>query len=249
MKLRPFILLGSLLLITCLSQAMDIKRSDGDSVSVAITEAESSKEVILKKARNRLAEHFKGSQFRLSVSPRWIPRRLLRTEPGNIISVELAGGVQRHTDFQVVYKSENKKRRTAIQLVVDAKKKVPVASNRITAGSKVKKSQLSYQWVSILEYQRKLATNKEQLKGKILRKTVLSGQPIRLKSISRELVITAGDEVKMVIQKNGVTIEVKGVARENGAVGDRIRMYSKETRRKYTGEVVRPGVILWKNTL
>ena len=92
-------------------------------------------------------------------------------------------------------------------------------------------------------------TSKKQLIGKTLRRTLLSGQPVRKSDISRELIIRAGDQVSMIIKRSGIQIQVTAEAREDGARGDRIKVYSKETRKNYLGEVIRPGVIEWKSTL
>nr|WP_240894603.1 flagellar basal body P-ring formation chaperone FlgA [Fodinibius halophilus] len=207
------------------------------------------KQIILKKAKEQLSQHFSGDIYRFEIKARWIPRRLLEAGSQSIIGVKLDGNVRRYTNFDVFYQGRQKKRSIQIQLAVDVEKKVPVVTRRLRSGSKITKQDLKKQWVSLSRNKDELIEDMDALVGKTLRRTLLSGQPVRRTFVSREYIVEAGDQVRVLIQKKGIRVQVAGEARENGAKGDKIRIYSKETRKKYVGEIVRPGLILWKNTL
>ncbi|WP_138430772.1 flagellar basal body P-ring formation chaperone FlgA [Fodinibius saliphilus] len=207
------------------------------------------KQMILQQAKEQLLQQFSAENYRFDIKARWIPRRLLEVGVQGILGVQLDGNVRRYTNFEVLYRDHQKKRRVQIQLVVELEKKVPVVIRRIRSGSEIKKEDLKNQWVSLSRNKDNLIEDVDTLIGKTLRRTLLTGQPVQKSFISREFIVEAGDQVQVLIRKKGIQVQVAGEARENGAKGDKIRIYSDETRRKYVGEVVRSGLILWKNTL
>lgn len=213
------------------------------------TEIRDTESFILDQAREQLEQHFSSGDYRFTVEPRWIPGRLLEQSPEQISAIEISGEVKRYTNFEVLYRRNGDRNRIEIQLKVKAEQKLPVVLDRVRRGEALTEEKLAYRWVSLSRNSGKYITDMNSLTGKKLRRTLLSGQPVRQSFISREFIIKAGDEVKVVIEQNGIQVQVTGEARENGAEGDRIKIYSTETRKKYVGEVIRPGVTQWKNTL
>lgn len=229
--------------------ALDQADISGTAVLATVMDLTDAESVILKKAREQLEQRFSDGEYRFKVQARWIPNRLLQLSPDKILALELQGNIKRHTNFEVLYQQRGTRQRTEIQLKVETEQKLPVVIYRVKRGEKLTSDDLTYQWVSLSRNSGEYIEDMKRLEGKTLRKTLLSGQPIRRSMISREIIVEAGDEVKVVIERNGVQVQVTGEARENGAQGDRIKIYSSETRKKYEGEVIRPGIIQWKNTL
>jgi len=217
--------------------------------SKAMSADEDARSVILKKAKKQLKKYFSPDSCRIRLTPRWIPNRLLQVKPQNITGVALKGTVQRYTNFEVSYKVRQGIRQAEIQLTLDVNKQILVAIHRIPKGNTIKKKDLAYQWKSIFQYNGTLIHDTKQLQGKVLKHTLLSGQPIRKSYISGKYLIKAGDQVKIIIRRQGFLVQLSGEARERGAKGDEIKIYNKETRRKYVGEVIRHGVVVWKKTL
>jgi len=207
------------------------------------------KSFIVKKAYEKLERHFTAGEYRFDIQPRWIPNQLLQQSPAQVLSVQLSGQIRRYTNFEVVYNQKGGRKRAEIQLKVKAEQKLPVVTDRVRKGVKLKQTHLAYQWVSIAQGGESYVAGIEELIGKTLCRTLLSGQPIRKSYVSRDLIIKAGDEVNIFIKRRGIQVQVSGVAREDGAKGDRIKIFSNETNHKYVGEILRPGVIQWKSTL
>lgn len=207
------------------------------------------KAIILQEAREQLKKYFSPDSCRIRLAPRWIPSQLLQLKAENITGVEIKGGVRHYTNFEVLYNQNHHIRRAEIQLALDVRKKVPVTVQRLPAGSTLTDKDISYQWVSIFQYNGALVEDLDELQGKVLKRTLLSGQPIRSSYISREYLVKAGDSVEMYVKRKGFVVRISAEARENGAKGDEIRIYNKDTRRKYVAEVVRHGVVIWKKTL
>lgn len=231
--------------ITSLSHAYEEEGWDRGSYAVD----PSTKSAILKRARKQLKAHFSSGKYRFKVQPRWIPSRLLEQSPEQIVGIQLEGEVRRYTNFEVSYRFRGSRKQVEIQLKVEIQQKLPVATGRLEEKTQLKAESLTYQWVSLGRNSRQYIIKKKQLVGKTLRRTLLSGQPVRESDVSRKIIINAGDQVSVIIKRNGVQVQVAAEAREDGARGDRIKVYSKETRKKYVGEVIRPGVLQWKNTM
>lgn len=210
---------------------------------------EEMKSFLIKQAHEQLERHLSAGEYRFEVQPRWIPNQLLQQSPSQIVSIELSGQIRRYTNFEVVYNQRGNRHRAEIQFSIKAEQMLPVVTDRVRKGSKLKEEHLAYQWVSISQRGESYFASTEALIGKTLRRTLLSGQPIRKSYVSRDLIIKAGDEVRVFIKRRGIQVQVSGEAREDGAKGDRIKIFSNETNRKYVGEVLRPGVIQWKSTL
>lgn len=203
----------------------------------------------MEQAQEKLKAHFSSGKYRFKVQPRWIPNHLLKQNPDHILGLQLKGEVRRYTNFEVRYRWRGSAKRAEIQLKVEIQQKLPVASTRLEQETKLTAESLNYQWVSLSRNRGEYIIRKEQLIGKTLRSTLLSGQPVRKSDVSRKLIIQAGDEISVIIKRSGIQIQVAAEARQQGARGDRIKAYSKKTRKNYVGEVLRPGVILWKSTL
>lgn len=210
---------------------------------------EEMKTFIVEQAKEQLERHFSTGEYRFEVQPRWIPNQLLKQSPEQISRIELHGPIRRYINFEVVFDYRGKRERAEIQLKVKAEQKLPVVTERVRKGSKLEEENLVYQWVSISQNGESYYASIPELVGKTLRRTLLSGQSIRKSYVSRDLIIKAGDEVRVFIKRRGIQVQVSGQAREDGAKGDRIKIYSNETNRKYVGEVLRPGVIQWKSTI
>lgn len=175
------------------------------------------KSYITKLVRKQLKKRYSSGEYRFTVQPRWIPNRLLQQPPKQILGVQLQGEIRRYTNFEVFYRRRGDRRRVEIQYKVEAKQKLPVVADRIEKGAKLTREQLAFQWVALGRHGGTYIANMQQLVGRTLRRTLLSGQPIRTSDVSRDLIIKAGDEVKVFIQKSGVQVQVTGVARQNGA--------------------------------
>lgn len=233
--------------------ALDAGRS-GRVISAAyqaqqLTKDNNTKRVILEKAEAALKKHFNPKTHRFRLSARWIPQKVLRLEPEKIKAVELQGRVERYTNFRVICQARGARHEVQVQLAVKMEQKVPVTNRRITSGEVVTKEDFSFRWASVSNIDDRLVSELERLAGKTVRTTLLPGQPVRKSDISTEYLIEAGDMVTLIFEKQGISVKLTGEARQSGAKDDEIKIYSNETRRKYLGKVIGPGVAKWKKTL
>lgn len=215
----------------------------------AETDGRETRERILALALESLEASYDEELYRFSVSARWMPGSLLALQPGDILSVQPKGAVDRYTHFEVSYRAGNRNRSSQVQLSVDIERKLPVASRRILNGEQISAADLELRWVSVPNDRGQLVDEATLIDGKTIRRNLVKGQPVRHADVSSEFLIDAGDSVKMIFEDQGVRIELTGEARQSGAQDDEIRIYSNETRKRYLGRVIGPGVVQWQRTL
>lgn len=223
--------------------------ADESTVELCWQDDTTAKEVILTKAKEVLNERYDPSKYRFSLSARWIPRDLLDADPKQIRSVGLKGMVRRYTNFEIILRNGKRSRKMEIQLAVKIERKLPVLVRRMEQGTVIDSDDLTTQWVPLLRMESELIEDVTMLSGKTLRRTVLSGQPLKKDFVTGAYLIKAGDQVKLVFEKQGMRIALNGRARQSGALNEEVTIYSKETRKKYRGRITAPGVVKWLNTL
>lgn len=82
-----------------------------------------------------------------------------------------------------------------------------------------------------------------QLVGRRTRRMIRSGQPIRAHWIEEVPAVKRGDRVRLLFVSEGLRIESSGTVREDGRVGDVVRVRIEESRRELSGEVSADGAI------
>jgi len=206
-------------------------------------------EKVLNLARQILSNHFDDENYRFSLSVRWMPGSLVQLSRENILSVELAGQIERFTNFDVSYQQAGRIQTVQIQLALDIEKKLPVATRRIMYGEVLDSNNLNYRWVSVSFNSENLVNSKNRLIGTTLRRTLKAGQPVRYIDIATEFVINAGDDVTLFFEEHGISISISAQARQDGEIDEVITIYSNETRTRYLGRVLSQGIAKWEKTL
>ncbi len=208
---------------------------------------EDAREKIVRLAESAIIRNYGKENYRVSLEPRWIPGKVESEDPDRILSVQPAGEISRYTNFDVHLAGRN--RAVQVQFRLEIERKLPVARERILAGTILSAEDLEIRWVSIPHDRGQLLAEIEEAVGKTLRYTLAAGQPLRHQDLASEILIEAGQPVTLVFEDHGLRIELQGEARQSGGKGDEITIFSKETRKRYTGRVLRPGIALWKRTL
>ncbi|MCH8557605.1 MAG: flagellar basal body P-ring formation chaperone FlgA [Balneolia bacterium] len=204
---------------------------------------------ILDMAYEALREQYNEKDYRFELSARWIPGRLHRLNTGDIVSVSLKGDVGRFTTFVVRTRDSRRNESIDVQLAVDIFRRLPVASERVMYGEVIREEQIEYSWVPVHHNHNRLVDDSDFLVGKTIRRTLAPGQPVREADIASAFVVQAGEEVTLIFDNNGITISIQALARQDGEMGEVITLYSNETRTRYLGRVIDPGVTKWKRTL
>lgn len=216
--------------------------------SARVVTSDNTQEVIIEMAKEQLMANYDAEYYRFELSARWIPSNLLQINPTNIERVELQGTLLQYSNFVVAYKNSSQTHTQEIQLKVDVKQKLPVANHRLISGEILEASDFDWRWVPIVVGREHPVKDIENLAGKTLRKTLLAGEPVFSSAISSPFLVTAGENVEMIYEEHGIKIVMGCEARQNGSKGEDIKIYCKETRKNYLGQIESPGVVQWQKT-
>jgi len=230
MTLKLFIILFSSLLITPSFQSSNAE------------------DVIIKKAEEAILQQFKNEKFRVELSARWIPGSLRSLNGSQVISVEPIGELRKYSSFEVTYMDANRRENTEVQLQIQAEQWVPVLAERKLRGEEIREDDLEWRWISIDLNRDHPVTELKKIEGKTLRRSLLAGQFITLDQVGKPYLIAAGDEVEMFYKQHGLQVILRCDSRQDGAMGEDIQIYCKETRKKYLARITGEGKTKWLQT-
>jgi flagella basal body P-ring formation protein FlgA len=86
-------------------------------------------------------------------------------------------------------------------------------------------------------------TDPKSVVGKRTTRRIQQGQPLTANTLEGNPVVMAGAKVTLESVIGGVKITLPGVARTQGAVGERIRVYAPDTKKELSGIVVDAGTV------
>lgn len=195
-----------------------------------------------------IEEQLSDRRIRFELTPRWIPRQLLRMDPERLERVELAGPPDRFATVDVVTNRRAEQVSFQVQFALELEQQLPVARRRIEAGETLSSDDLSVTWLSVARPENRLAESPDELVGQSIRSVHKPGQPFRRSELMLDPVVEAGDPVRMLYRRGSLEVVLDGEARESGAVGDVIGFYSQETRRRYRAVIRDPQTLVWERT-
>jgi len=88
------------------------------------------------------------------------------------------------------------------------------------------------------------ALNRDEVIGKMSRRTLLPGLPIPLGGLDNPRLVINGAEVRMMYVDGGLTIAATGSALMDGGIGDTVRIRNVDSGVVVTGRVQRDGTVL-----
>lgn len=79
--------------------------------------------------------------------------------------------------------------------------------------------------------------------GLVAKRELRAGTLLKSGDFEPQIVIQRGDAVRIRFSHGGLTLETRGIAKESGALGDRIRIDNLETKKPLTGRVAGTGLV------
>ncbi|MDD9950730.1 MAG: flagellar basal body P-ring formation chaperone FlgA [Zetaproteobacteria bacterium] len=76
-----------------------------------------------------------------------------------------------------------------------------------------------------------------------IRKNLKKGDVLRDTDVYRPYLVKQGQKIKMVVAKGNLVIHSSGIARQNGQLGETIRIYHVQTKRKLYGQIKGKGLV------
>ena len=120
---------------------------------------------------------------------------------------------------------------------------VPVVTRQLGRGDLIEASDLSSKAVPKLQLRKETVTDAKQLIGQSPRAVISAERPIRLSEISAPLVIKKGDAVQMTYTNPYMSLKASGVALQDGAIGELIRVKNDKSEKSVSGRVAGSGHI------
>lgn len=121
---------------------------------------------------------------------------------------------------------------------------VLVCKNQIDRGKEISKSDCELEVVDITQLGPTAYTSIDQLTDKIALRTITPGTIIHNGLIRARPVIEKGDIVFIRLKMGKVKIEVSGVARENGGIGDRIWVENSSSHKLIRASIKEKGIVV-----
>ncbi len=113
-----------------------------------------------------------------------------------------------------------------------------VAARAIHTGEAIDPDAIALRTVAVLDESDDLITDPSEVVGKIAKRPISVGQPVRRISIDEPAVIRRGQNVKLLVKLDGAVMETGAVAQQDGKVGARVRVLVTDTRKTLLATVV-----------
>jgi len=102
---------------------------------------------------------------------------------------------------------------------------------------------LTIQRIKLRELNHQLATNLNDVVGKSAARPLQANMPIRLGMIKKPYVVHKGDRVAIEARHGGLSIQVSGVTKSSGELGQSITVANLDSGKEVRAKVVAPGVV------
>ena len=106
--------------------------------------------------------------------------------------------------------------------------------------------QFEWRWVDLSEIPGGMVACRDQLRGASAARTMRAGDPLRTSDLKPTPVIRAGDPVELIVQRGGVSVSVRAMARQAGCLGQTIPVRNEMTGRLVNARVAGPGLVEWR---
>lgn len=118
-----------------------------------------------------------------------------------------------------------------VRLRVSLWREVLVARRAIRTGEAIHSEMVILQRIAFNSEDPDLFTDPAEVVGKVARRPIAIGQPVRRSAIDEPALIRRGQNVKLLVQLDGAVIETSAVALQDGKAGARIRVQVADTRK------------------
>ena len=121
--------------------------------------------------------------------------------------------------------------------------RVLVARQALPRGVEIPASAIKLEEREISSLTRGYLTDPDSATGKVPKSPVAAGMPLIPNNLKLPRLISRGDRVQLIAEKNGVVVKMQGEALSDGAAGDRIQIRNLSSKRKIEGVVTADGAI------
>lgn len=118
-----------------------------------------------------------------------------------------------------------------VRLRVSLWREVLVARRAIHTGEAISSDMVVLQRIAFASEDPDLFTDPAEVMGKVARRPIAIGLPVKRSAIDEPALVRRGQNVKLLVQLDGAVIETSAVALQDGKAGARIRVQVADTRK------------------
>lgn len=126
---------------------------------------------------------------------------------------------------------------------------VPVLSRRMMPNEIIRASDLAWIKMRSGPQLNNAATLREDVLGKVPRRPLQAGQPLRQSDLGMNLLVTRNETVTMIVRTPTMTLTAQGKAMEDGGDGQTIKIQNPKSLRTVEGRVTGPGEVTVGNPM
>jgi flagella basal body P-ring formation protein FlgA len=134
-------------------------------------------------------------------------------------------------------------KRGVITVRVETLAPVLVAVRRLARGTEILDSDLRIETRNLANLPRRRLTERSQAVGKQAARSIPEGALLSESMLTMLPAVKRGQIVPLRFERNGLRIEARARAKEDGQTGDRIRVVAEWTRREISGRVSEDGAV------
>jgi len=120
---------------------------------------------------------------------------------------------------------------------------VPVLTSRTSHGIVISSADIEYQKMPKHRLRVDTILNEEEIAGKVLKRSMRAGREIRKRDIERKQLVARNNTVNMMFKNEFITLSAVGVALEDGAEGDTIRVRNVDSKKTVQAIITDSGVV------
>lgn len=173
-----------------------------------------------------------------------LDRRLRLTECSTAPSAFLAPGARLQGKLSVGLRCTGKKPWTVyIPAQIKNYANIVTAAHSLPRGRQISDSDLMITRQEISQIRGGYFTKNKNVIGKILKRSMPAGEVFTARKIKSPLLVRRGDEVAILASVGGLQVRVKGKALKDAALGERVPVRNKQSKRIVQGTAVKAGVV------
>lgn len=120
---------------------------------------------------------------------------------------------------------------------------VPVPARGLAAGARIDGADLDHVAMRASRLPRGALTDEAQLIGAEARRRLTAGRPVRERDVQEPRLVHRGRTVRLVYDRPGLRLTALGTAREDGALGELVRVRNVDSRQHVQGVVTGPDEV------
>lgn len=131
-------------------------------------------------------------------------------------------------------------------VVVHTHGEVAVTRVGVACDEAVTEAQFEWRWTDLAEVPAGLVSDRASLSGHSAARDLRAGEPLRVADLKSTPLIRAGDNVELRVQRGGVAVSVRALARQAGCLGQTIPVRNELTGRLVNARVAGAGLVEWR---